>query len=143
MSGDGQRYLLFTLSGYRFALDLLQVAEVCEPCPLWPVPAAPPCFPGAMNHHGAIVAVVELATLMGLPRQAAAEKLVVLRQDGAALAFPAERVLAIVPAERAERCAGEGEPCASGRLRLPGGEATLLDAALIVQLATERLDASP
>ena len=67
MTETEHKYLIFSLQGSRYAFDLAQVAEVCEPLPTWPVPGAPPCYAGAMNFHGTIVAVMDLAAFLGLP----------------------------------------------------------------------------
>jgi chemotaxis signal transduction protein len=62
MSGALRKYLIFTLAGQRFALDLAQVAEVVEQPATWPIPLAPSCYRGAMNFHGTIVAVMDLGS---------------------------------------------------------------------------------
>jgi purine-binding chemotaxis protein CheW len=135
MNSDARKYLIFSLSGGLYAFQLSQVAEVCEPQPFWPIPAAPPCYCGAMNFHGSIVAVMDLAAFMGLPEQNEAEKLIVLHGDIAALAFLVERVIRIVSANQVKMVDTTGEPFANGLVVLPEGQATLLDAQAITDHA--------
>ena len=65
MKGPAIGFLGFTLRGERYALPLQEVAEVMEPPRLFPVPRAPVCIRGAMNSHGNLVAVLDLACLFG------------------------------------------------------------------------------
>ena len=136
MTSNVRKYLIFSLSGGLYAFELSQVAEVCEPHPLWPIPAAPPCYRGAMNFHGSIVAVMDLAVFMGLPEQNEAEKLIVLHGGIAALAFLVERVIRIVSANQVELLDTTGEPFADGLVVFSEDQATLLDAQAITDQAT-------
>lgn len=136
MSNATRKYLIFTLQGGLYAFELSQVAEVCELQPLWPVPAAPSCYPGAMNFHGAIVAVMDLAAFMGLPEQSGPEKLIVLHGDIAALAFLVERVMRIVLAEQVELVQTTATALSDTLIVLPEGRATLLNAQAITERAT-------
>lgn len=133
-------YLLFTLQGRRFAVNLLQVAEVDEPPLTWPIPGAPPCYVGAMNFHDTIVAVMDLVAFLGLPSCHDLEKVVVADPRIASLAFLVERVIRIAPPEQATLGDAPDEPCASGLLHLPEGECVLLDVAAIAQRAAETIN---
>lgn len=140
MTEAGRRYLLFTLEGGRYALDLAQVAEVEEPPVTWPIPAAPPCYPGAMSFHGGIVAVMDLAAFLGRPGAQGREKVVVLDPAIASLALLVERVIRIVPREQVEISAPPAEAFATALLELPEGKATLLDAAEIAARAADSIN---
>ncbi|MBI2353805.1 MAG: chemotaxis protein CheW [Deltaproteobacteria bacterium] len=140
MTKAGRRYLLFTLQGRFYALDLAQVAEVEEPPLMWPIPGAPSCYPGAMNFHGAIVAVMDLAAFLGHPGAGGREKVIVLDPAIASLAFLVERVVRIVPQEQVEMSAAPGDAFATALLELPEGTATLLDAAAIAARAAETIN---
>lgn len=133
-------YLLFTLQGRRFAVNLLQVAEVDEPPLTWPLPGVDPCYVGAMNFHDTIVAVMDLAAFLGLPSCHDLEKVVVADPRIAALAFLVERVIRIAPPEQATLGEAPDEPCASALLHLPEGECVLLDVAAIAQRAAETIN---
>lgn len=135
MNSNNRKYLIFNLAGKLYAFELSQVAEVCEPRTLWPIPAAPPCYRGAMNFHGSIVAVMDLAAFMGLPEHDEAEKLIVLHGGIAALAFLVERVTRIVSADQVELWETPGEPFTETLVVLPEGQATLLDAQVISEQA--------
>jgi purine-binding chemotaxis protein CheW len=133
-------YLLFALQGRRFAIDLSQVAEVSEPPDTGPIPGTPSCYTGAMNFHGTIVAIMDLAAFLGLPSCHELEKLIVLDTRTASLAFLVERVIRIAPQEQAKLDAAPDDRFASALIRLPDGEATLLDVAAIAQRAAETIN---
>jgi purine-binding chemotaxis protein CheW len=141
MTQAERKYLVFSLSEKLFAFDLSQVAEVSEPQQSWPVPAVPAYYRGAMNFHGSIVAVMDLATYMGFPSPGnVQEKLIVLHNDIAALAFIVERVLRIVPEHQVTfREKPEGS-FATAQLALAEGVATLLDADAIAARAAEQIN---
>lgn len=144
MTDAEQKYLLFTLQGRHYAFDLAQVAEVDEPPPVWPIPGAPACYPGAMNFHGNIVAVMDLAAFLGFSGEHCLEKVVVLNEGLAALAFLVERVERIVPADQVQH-GGQVQQLDTGistrTLILSNGEAELLDAAELAHAAAEQIAA--
>ena len=64
---DGiQRLLIFYVRGSRFALDLRDVAEVLDPPVSFPVPWAPGYLKGAINFHGSLVTLIDLADFMNV-----------------------------------------------------------------------------
>lgn len=142
MTESAQKYLIFTLHGRRYAFDLSQIAEVDEPLPTWPIPGAPPCYAGAMNFHGAIVAVMDLAAFLGFSGEQRLDKVVVLNSGIADLAFQVERVERIVSADQVE-LGNQVQLITAGissrSLSLAEGDALLLDAAQLAQEATERI----
>jgi len=141
MTDNARKYLLFTLSGRHYALDLAQVAEVVEQPVTWPIPLAPSCYRGAINFHGTIVAVMDLAVFLGMPGGQHAEKVIVLDTRIAALAFSVESITRITPQDQAERSGSHGdEPFALGQLNLPEGRVILLDAAAIAEHAAETVN---
>lgn len=136
-----RKFLSFTLSGRRYAFDLAQVAEVVEQPATWPIPLAPPCYHGAINFHGAIVAVMDLAMFLGLPGGHGTEKTIVLDSRIAALAFSVEGSIRITPQGQARLSGTPGdEAFALGQLNLPEGKVTLLDAAAIAEHAAETVN---
>lgn len=140
MTSSGSRYLLFLLQGRRYALDLSQVSEVCEPPQLWPIPSAPACYAGAMNFHGTIVAVLDLAAFIGHNGYDDLEKNIVLAPEIAALSFLVERVIRIVPAAQVTVLSENDDLFSAGVLALPEGEAVLLDAAAVAARAAETIN---
>lgn len=141
MSETACKYLIFTLSGRQYAFDLAQVLEVVEQPAIWPIPLAPHCYHGAMNFHGTIVAVMDLAMFLGLPAGHGSEKLIVLDTRIAALAFSVEAVSRITPQGPSELSGNtEDEAFALGQLDLPEGKVILLDAAAIAAHAAETIN---
>lgn len=141
MSAAERRYLIFSLSERLYAFDLAQVAEVSELQTTWPIPGTPACYKGALNFHGTIVAVMDLAQFMDLPACRLPEKLIILDPVIAALAFLVERVLRIVPESQVEKLVETGEERFShSLLMLPEGRATLLDADAIAGQATDEIN---
>ncbi|MDA8413760.1 MAG: chemotaxis protein CheW [Desulfobacteraceae bacterium] len=141
MTEAGRKYLIFTLSGHRYAFDLDRVAEVVEQPAICPIPLAPPCYPGAMNFHGTIVAVMDLACFLGLPGMHGAEKVIVLDTRIAALAFSVENIIRITPAGQSGIfTAGGATDFSLGQLDLAEGKAILLDAAAIAEHAARTIN---
>ena len=147
MTEAAQKYLVFTLPGRRYAVDLGQVAGVEEPPTLWPIPGAPPCYPGAMNFHGSIVAVMDMTAFLGYAGVCRPEKVIVLNPALASLALLVERVECVISADQV-RCDGPQpsqveEYCSSGRLVQPDETtAVLLDVAELIRKATEAIAAT-
>lgn len=140
MAADNERkFLIFLVHGQRHAVDLAYVAEVMNPVRSWPIPLAPPCYIGAINFHGAIVAVLDPAFFLGLAVTTHTEKIIVLDPSVAALGFAVERVIRIVPAEEVEFKKTDTY-LASASLSLPDGDATLLDIDAIVREAESAIN---
>lgn len=80
------QYLSFQLAGEEFAFGILRVREILEYDTLTRVPNAPPAVRGVINLRGAVVPVVDLATLFGLPATAVTRRscviIVEVRVDG-------------------------------------------------------------
>lgn len=62
MSGRARRFLIFTLRGGRYAMNVSDLAEVMETPPTFPIPKAPKTFLGVMNFHGTPMPVLDLAS---------------------------------------------------------------------------------
>ena len=141
MSAGRKSFLIFTLSGARYAFDLSQVAEVIEQTDTWPIPLAPDYYRGAMNFHGSIVAVMDLGDFLRQPGDTGQEKIIVAHPAIAALAFAVESVSRIIPLGPNDwTVTASGQPFVSGRLNLPDGTATLLDMAAIAGHAAETIN---
>ncbi len=64
------RHVVFRVAGERYALPLEAVREVVLPQPPFArVPRVSEAVPGVMNLRGRVLAVVDLAALVGLPGQ--------------------------------------------------------------------------
>lgn len=100
------RHVVFRVGSERYALPLAAVREVVVPQPPFArVPRASEAVRGVMNLRGRVVAVVDLAPLVGLPAQAleaARGHVLVLDQGKRALGVLVGGVLgveAVAPAE--------------------------------------------
>jgi purine-binding chemotaxis protein CheW len=80
------QYLSFQLAGEEFAFGILRVKEILEYDTITRVPNAPPAVRGVINLRGAVVPVVDLATLFALPATAVTKRscviIVEVRVDG-------------------------------------------------------------
>lgn len=99
MTDDTQRLLTFNLKGVRYALDLHDVAEVLDPPVIYPVPWTPGCFKGAMNFHGSLVSVLDLAAFMSIGSVEGRGSILVLDRRIANLALWVDEVVNIVPCD--------------------------------------------
>ena len=63
--GDGGRYILCTLGGETYALDIRQVSEIIELRDLTEVPMMPPYVRGVLNLRGRVLPVVDLLARFG------------------------------------------------------------------------------
>jgi purine-binding chemotaxis protein CheW len=95
------RHVVFRLAAERFALPLDAVREVVPPQPPFArVPRTSEAVRGVMNLRGRVVAVVDLAPLVGLPAQPlqpAAGQVIVLDHARRALGFLIGGVVGVEP----------------------------------------------
>lgn len=135
MIEQNRSFLIFSLPGSFYALDLAQVAEVGDPLQMSPIPLAPPCYSGALNFHGDIVAVINLALFLGLTVCSQPGKIVVLHREVASLAFLVDTVIRIVSEEDVSFNAPPDSGFAAATLALHDGKAILLDLEALVHEA--------
>ena len=128
-------YLIFTMQGDRYALELAQVAAVANPARCWPIPSVPDCYTGAINMQGNIIAVIDLALFLGLPGSREPGKMIILSPEIASLAFLVEGVLRVVPEDEVALHDPPPIRFAAASLVLAGERAILLDVVAIVQTA--------
>ncbi len=123
------RHVLFRAGGERFALPLEAVREVVTPQPPFArVPRASEAVRGAMNLRGRVVAVVDLAPLVGLPPQALGPgqgQVVVLDRDRRALGLLIEGVLGVEALGSPE--GGTAGAVSRGVVTAGGSAVTVLD----------------
>lgn len=130
-----RKFLLFEVQGNRYAFDLEHIAEVADPSCNWPIPLAPACFSGAIHVHGTIVAAIDLALFLGLPKVREPQKMILTHRSFAALAFLVDRVIRIVPEHEIRIESTSGSRFESFVLILPEGNASLLDLSEIVKVS--------
>ncbi len=123
------RHVLFRIGGERFALPLEAIREVVNPQPPFArVPRTSDAVRGAMNLRGRVVAVVDLAPLVGLSRAAPADgagRVVVLERDRRGLGLLIDDVLGVESLEVPEAAGGDVVRCVAAAR---GGAVTVLDA---------------
>ncbi len=109
-AAEGERHVLFRVAGERYALPLEAVREVVVPQPPFArVPRASEAVRGVMNLRGRVVAVVDLAPLVGLapqPLAPAAGHVLVLERDRRALGLLIGAVLGVEPLAAPEASPG-------------------------------------
>src|SRR5438093_13018098 len=107
MDAADARHVLFRAGGERFALPLEAVREVVIPQPPFArVPRTAPGVRGAMNLRGRVLAVVDLASLVGLagrPLAAGQGQVVVLERDKRGFGLLIDAVLGVEPLGAPER----------------------------------------
>ncbi len=135
MTNSDGKYLVFSLQGVRYGLDLTVVAEVGDSPRISAVPLVPACYSGVLNFHGDIVAVMDLALLLGLAQSKHSGKIVVLHREVASLAFLVETVIRIAAGEELTHQMPSDGAFATATLWLPDGDVTLLDLEAIVHEA--------
>ncbi len=123
------RHVLFRAGGERYALPLDSVREVVIPQPPFSrVPRAGAAVRGAMNLRGRVVAVVDLAALVGVGEEALSAgrgQVVILDRDRRALGLLVALVLGVEPlAPLAAEAPGS---MVRGVGQVGGGAVTLLD----------------
>ena len=135
MTTHDRKFMIFSLQGSLYALDLKQVAEVGDPPQMWPIPLAPACYSGALNFHGDIVAVMNLSLFLGLPGCRQPGKIIVLHREVASLAFLVDSIVRIVSEEEVSFSKPSEKGLTAAMLCLTDGEATQLDLEALVHKA--------
>jgi len=130
------RHVVFRVASERYALPLSAVREVVVPHPPFArVPRASEAVRGVMNLRGRVVAVVDLAALVGLPPQpleAAAGHVLILDQGKRALGFLIGAVLGVEtippPADAPGGLVRGVAPASGGAVTLLGADALTSEA---------------
>lgn len=89
--------LTFALADQSFGLDISRVQEVVEAPAKYYIPNAPDCFQGAINFHGEITPVLDLADFFDLEQPVTDHRLIVLRTPLGAMALAIGELRRIVP----------------------------------------------
>ena len=137
VTGQNRKFIIFSLQGSLYALDLAQVAEVGAPPLLSPIPLAPVCYSGALNFHGNIVAVMDLALFLGLSGVTRPEKIIFLHRDVASLAFLVDTIIRIVSEGEVTFSTPPDSCFAAAKVCMSDGEAIQLDLETIVKEAVK------
>ncbi len=130
------RHVVFRVASERYALPLAAVREVVVPQPPFArVPRSSEAVRGAMNLRGRVIAVVDLAALVGLPAQAldaAAGHVLILDRGKRALGFLIGAVLGVEtiapPADAPGGLVRGVAPASGGAVTLLGADALTREA---------------
>ena len=77
-----QTFLVFRLGGQQFALPVMTVREILDPCPVAPLPAAPAIVTGMIDLRGESIVVLDISANLGVQPQAlGAQRIVVFRTE--------------------------------------------------------------
>lgn len=84
-NGEGRQYLIFTLNGEAFAIDILRIREIIDYDQPTEVPMMPEAIRGVINLRGAVVPVIDLSARFGRGRTQVARRacIVILEVDAA------------------------------------------------------------
>jgi chemotaxis signal transduction protein len=96
MSGRGRRFLIFSLRGARYAINVGDLSEVMETPATFPIPKAPKTYLGAMNFHGAPTPVLDLASFLHGDPPTRSGRILVFNHKVGALAVRIDTVERIV-----------------------------------------------
>ena len=94
-----KQLLPFTVGYETYALELIEVQEVVEKQTIYPFPGAPEIVAGAINFHGRIIPVVDLARLLNFPPEKIGQRLIVLVNQRGPVALGVDQVEAIINIE--------------------------------------------
>lgn len=89
--------LVFTLADELCGLEVAHLQEIVERPALHFVPKAPTTLLGAINFHGNIVPVVDLAELLGFPWRETSPRLLVLTPQWHSIGLAVHTLRGIVP----------------------------------------------
>jgi chemotaxis signal transduction protein len=134
----GARACVFTLAGSRFAVEVGQTREVVVFDGLTPVPLAPRFLMGLANLRGAVMPIVDLGPLLGLPaREPARQTLGLVLAHGPWVAAAAiDAVLGLEPLAATSPLGGAPRRrwgrLAAGVAAGAAGEVTVLDAGAVL-----------
>jgi purine-binding chemotaxis protein CheW len=133
------RHVVFRLESERFALPLEAVREVVLPHPPFArVPRCPDAVRGAMNLRGRVVAVVDLAQLVGLSPQAlepGSGQVLILDQGKRTLGLLIGEVVGVEPFEGSAEALPQGA-LVRGVAHSRAGAVTLLSVGPLTEQAT-------
>lgn len=132
-----QLVLTFRLADELYGLDIADVQEIVEAPQRYFIPNAPPSYAGAINFHGAIVPVLDLAALLDLAAMDLDHRVIVLHPGHCALAFAVTRLHRIVRIEVEESLPCDPErhrqTCIRELLNHEDEMINLLDVALLLE----------
>ncbi len=91
-------YLLLSLGNELHALDSVHIREVTRWRTPTSVPGAPPILPGIISHRGAVVPIIDLRRLLGMPDATPGRttRYLIVYHDDTALALLVDAVIDLI-----------------------------------------------
>lgn len=98
------KYLLFTLDAFHFAIDSENTQDVVNPHVLTTVPLANSAVLGLYNLRGKIVTNIDLRALLSMPagQHADSHMLLVTQNAEEVISFPVDKVFGIIEIDQAD-----------------------------------------
>lgn len=126
-----RQVLTFYLGDEHYGLEIGAIQEIVEAPALFYIPGAADCYLGAINFHGSIVPVLDLAGLLGFPVGQRGDRIIVTCSDIAALGFSVGTLGGISALDDAETLPGDVDQrktnCIGEVVDLAGKMINLLD----------------
>ena len=91
-----EQLLAFRLGGELYGLEIAHIQEVVEAPPLYTIPRAPAAMPGALNFHGSILPVLDLAAYLNFATDKRDARVLVLSPAVAHLALAVTALRGVV-----------------------------------------------
>jgi len=88
--------MTFSLADEVYGIEIAAIQEIIEAPQRFFIPGAPEYYQGAINFHGAITPVRDLARLLGLPEAPFDERVIALRSKTCTLALAIHGLRSIV-----------------------------------------------
>jgi len=90
------KVMTFSLADELYGIDIAAIQEIIEAPQRFFIPAAPEDYQGAINFHGAVTPVLDLARLLGLAEAPFDERVIVLNSNICILALAIHDLRSIV-----------------------------------------------
>ncbi len=135
------KVLVFRLGAEYYGLEIAHIQEVIELPPLHYIPRAAEHFLGAVNVHGSILPVLDLAVFLGFDSRQRDHRIIVLTPQVCRMALAVTALEPIVPLNRDSLLPAQQEPkqgsCIRAVLNLEAEMINLLDTeGLLARLET-------
>ncbi len=92
-----EQVLVFRLGAEQYGLEIAHLQEIVEAPPMYPIPRGADCLLGAINVHGSILPVLDLAALLGFDNRERDPRVIVLTAEFGRLALAVAAIGTIVP----------------------------------------------